>query len=81
MQSPQPTLDARIPARHRRQAMDWSLVLASQGIEHRIDYDEATGWTLAVPEADYQKADAHRRGDGRAGIADLSAIDYAEAAN
>ena len=36
--------------------MDWSLVLASQGIEHIIDRDEATGWTLSVAEVDYDKA-------------------------
>jgi membrane associated rhomboid family serine protease len=36
--------------------MDWSLVLASQGIEHTIDWDEATGWTLSVAETDYEKA-------------------------
>ena len=39
--------------------MDWSLVLASQGIEHRIDQDEANGWTLAVAEADHASALAH----------------------
>src|ERR1700679_2995450 len=53
--SPHP-LDARIPAHTRRQAMDWSLVLASQGIEHVIDRDEATGWTLAVSAVDHEKA-------------------------
>ena len=36
--------------------MDWSLVLASQAIDHRIDRDEATGWMLTVMEADYEKA-------------------------
>jgi rhomboid protease GluP len=36
--------------------MDWSLVLASQGIEHAVKHDEATGWTLAVTRADYEKA-------------------------
>lgn len=36
--------------------MDWSLVLASQGIEHVIDWDEATGWTLAVSAVDHEKA-------------------------
>ena len=59
--SPQPPLDVLIPARNRRQAMDWSLVLASQGIEHVIERDEATGWTLAVTEADHEKALAHIR--------------------
>ena len=36
--------------------MDWSLVLASQGIEHIIDHDDETGWTLAVSEAEHEKA-------------------------
>lgn len=52
---PQP-LDTLIPARNRRQAMDWSLVLSSQGIEHIIDNDEATGWMLIVSAADYKTA-------------------------
>jgi hypothetical protein len=30
--------------------MDWSLVLASQGIEHIIEHDEAISWTLSVAE-------------------------------
>lgn len=53
--------DARIPARNRRQAMDWSLVLASQGIEHVIEQDEATGWALAVSSADHEPALAQIR--------------------
>ncbi len=36
--------------------MDWSLVLASQGIEHTVGSDEATGWSLAVAKADHEKA-------------------------
>ena len=52
-------LDGLIPVRNRRQAMDWSLVLASQGIEHRIDHDEAAGWTLAVSVADHASALSH----------------------
>lgn len=51
----------QIPARTRRQAMDWSLVLASQGIEHRIDCDEAAGWTLAIAGTDYEKSLAQIR--------------------
>jgi membrane associated rhomboid family serine protease len=50
-----------IPARNRRQAMDWSLVLASQGIEHRIAHDEVNGWALAVAEADHAPALDHIR--------------------
>ena len=45
-----------IPARTRRQAMDWSLVLASQGIDHMIDHDEITGWNLTVASADRERA-------------------------
>jgi membrane associated rhomboid family serine protease len=63
--SPQPHTPSpgtcQIPARTRRQAMDWSLVLASQGIEHFIDRDEAGGWTLTVAEADHEKAQAQIR--------------------
>lgn len=41
--------------------MDWSLVLASQGIDHRVDHDEVDGWTLSVSEADHERALAHIR--------------------
>jgi membrane associated rhomboid family serine protease len=54
-------LDTSIPARNRRQAMDWSLVLASQGIEHVVEQGGETGWTLAVVAADHEKALAHIR--------------------
>jgi len=38
-----------IPARSRRQAMDWSLALASQGLEVVIDHQpEGLGWVLLV---------------------------------
>jgi len=36
--------------------MDWSLVLASQGIEHAIAQDEVAGWTLVVSAADHENA-------------------------
>jgi membrane associated rhomboid family serine protease len=36
--------------------MDWSLVLASQGIEHIIDRDDAKGWMLSVSEQDHERA-------------------------
>src|SRR4029077_21112514 len=49
-------LSARIPARSKRQAMDWSLVLASQGIETIIDADPELGWGLAVPARDHHRA-------------------------
>ncbi|HXR06777.1 MAG TPA: rhomboid family intramembrane serine protease [Candidatus Acidoferrum sp.] len=46
-----------IPARSRREVMDWSLVLASQEIEAMIVRTEA-GWGLAVEEGDYERAQA-----------------------
>ena len=36
--------------------MEWSLVLASQGIEHWIDHAHTTGWMLSVTEADHDQA-------------------------
>jgi rhomboid protease GluP len=48
---------SRIPARSRRQAMDWGLVLASQGIEGTIDYS-AEGWALLVQPQDHERAQA-----------------------
>lgn len=46
-----------IPAPSERQAMDWSLVLASQGIETIIDRDaEAGTWQLRVQDPDYSPA-------------------------
>jgi membrane associated rhomboid family serine protease len=56
-----PHLDTLIPARNRRQATDWSLVLASQGIEHAVAHDETTGWLLAVAKVDYERALAQIR--------------------
>jgi membrane associated rhomboid family serine protease len=48
---------ARIPARSRRQALDWSLVLLSQGIEHTVERcEEAAGWELQVASADSENA-------------------------
>src|SRR5262245_21253093 len=46
---------ALIPVRSERQAMDWSLVLVSQGIESVIQQTE-TGWALAVDPNEYQRA-------------------------
>lgn len=47
----------KIPARSRRQAMDWSLVLASQGIECTVAPPEPPdGWGLIVPSVDYSRA-------------------------
>ncbi len=48
---------ARIPVRSQRQAMDWSLVLVSQGIEATIDPgEEGVGWGLVVTRQDYSQA-------------------------
>lgn len=47
---------ARIAAKSQRQAMDWSLVLASQGIEHVLDHAEETGWALLVAEPEHTAA-------------------------
>jgi membrane associated rhomboid family serine protease len=46
-----------ITARSERQAMDWSLVLVSQGIENTIERSaETQQWQLSVPRFDYQRA-------------------------
>jgi rhomboid protease GluP len=51
------TQTARIPARTRRQAMDWSLVLVSQGIESELEFSETDArWGLLVGNADYAPA-------------------------
>ena len=48
---------ARIPVRSQRQAMDWSLVLVSQGIEATINQaEDGSGWGLLVARQDYQPA-------------------------
>lgn len=49
-------MTARIPARSRRQAMDWSLVLLSQGIETTIDFTEESGWALILAARDHPPA-------------------------
>jgi membrane associated rhomboid family serine protease len=48
---------ATIPVRTERQAMDWSLVLVSQGIEATIERDAQTNlWRLVVDAPDYPRA-------------------------
>ncbi len=48
---------ARIPVRSQRQAMDWSLVLVSQGIEATIvQGEEGAGWGLVVARQDCARA-------------------------
>ena len=44
----------QIPARTKRQVMDWSLVLTSQEIETTITREE--NWALLVSDADYERA-------------------------
>jgi membrane associated rhomboid family serine protease len=47
----------RIAARSRRQAMDWSLVLVSQGIEPVVQRNaDGAGWELLIPANDSEKA-------------------------
>jgi len=49
----------RIPAQSRQQAMDWSLVLASQAIPHLIASPDESGiWSLRVASVDFQSATA-----------------------
>ena len=55
-QPPTNTPTAHIPARTRRQAMDWSLVLTSQGIESVIEQTEDGRWMLLVAAADHETA-------------------------
>ena len=49
-----------IPARARRQAMEWGLVLASQGVEAIVDKSDQ-GWAVLVEPRDYDRALAHLR--------------------
>ena len=46
----------RIPTRTRQRAMDWSLVLASQGIEAVILNDPDGGWQLSVSAEEVDRA-------------------------
>jgi rhomboid protease GluP len=47
---------ARISARTERLALDWSLVLASQGISAVIERHPEAGWGLLVPVAELSRA-------------------------
>jgi rhomboid protease GluP len=50
-------ITAAIPVRNQRQAMDWSLVLVSQGIEAVIQRPtETAGWGLMVPAVEHGRA-------------------------
>jgi membrane associated rhomboid family serine protease len=51
------TTAAHIPAASERQAMDWSLVLVSQGIESTVERDAESGrWQLVVGTPDVSRA-------------------------
>jgi membrane associated rhomboid family serine protease len=51
------SIGTTIPAASHHQAMDWSLVLVSQGIESIIDHDTAGGtWRVIVPDHDWPRA-------------------------
>jgi membrane associated rhomboid family serine protease len=47
---------ASIPAKTQRQAMDWALVLASQGIEPVIQPTPEGRWELTIPSTDEARA-------------------------
>jgi len=49
-------MTTRLVARSRRQAMDWSLVLISQGIESTVDFSEELGWGLILATSDHEPA-------------------------
>ncbi len=52
-----PPTFATIPTRSERQAMDWSLVLVSQGIDATIERaPEENSWQLIVNQPDYARA-------------------------
>src|SRR5881396_1261804 len=52
-----PALFAIIPTRSERQAMDWSLVLVSQGIDATIEHNDLEKtWQLVVNAPDYPRA-------------------------
>src|SRR5260370_1169224 len=52
-----PSQELRIHARSRAQAMDWSLVLISQGIDSTIDHAENdAGWGLLVASENFLNA-------------------------
>src|SRR5882724_11135674 len=51
-------MTSRIATASRRQTMDWSLALISQGIEATVDHSEEMGWGLIVDERDSEHARA-----------------------
>lgn len=53
----EPPSQHRIPARSRREAMDWGLVLLSQGISATPERDPDAGWNLLVEPGDVVAAE------------------------
>jgi membrane associated rhomboid family serine protease len=49
-------MNSRIPTRSQQQAMEWSLVLISQGIESLIEHSDEAGWNLRVADQHYTPA-------------------------
>lgn len=49
-------MNSRIAAHSKRQALDWSLALVSQGIESILDCDPESGWGLLVEESAHARA-------------------------
>ena len=49
-------MNSRIATESKRQTMDWSLALVSQGIEAGVDHDAEAGWGLLVDERDAARA-------------------------
>ena len=49
-------MNSRIAAHSKRQALDWSLALVSQGIESILDCRAENGWGLLVEESDHARA-------------------------
>jgi rhomboid protease GluP len=56
---PSPSESVGVPAKSQHKAMEWSLVLASQGIPHLIaSPDESGHWSLRIAPADVTRASA-----------------------
>ncbi len=49
-------MNSRIAAPSKRQALDWSLALVSQGIESILDHSADAGWGLLVDEPEHARA-------------------------
>jgi hypothetical protein len=49
-------MNSRIATKSKRQTMDWSLALVSQGIEASLDHTEEAGWGLIVDGDELDRA-------------------------